>query len=140
MLLGGLLSVVDYLRVSRIFVADPGGEPLTQRIAEGEHSFFFAHHAYYAAATTATHPADEIEAFRVATHYLLDTRLMIAWAKALDESGDVERARYIAQRLREFRNPDSKSFFAPCDEPVPGEPLPFQCKAPTRSFTYEDFE
>ena len=43
-------------------------------------------------------------AFERAPHYLLDTRLMMAWAKALDEAGDVERARHLAQRLREFRN------------------------------------
>jgi len=78
--------------------------------------------------------------FAVATHYLLDTRLMIAWANALNESGDVERARHIAQRLREFRNDDAKPFFAPCDEPrTAGEPLPFQCTPPSKNFDYRDF-
>ena len=44
------------------------------------------------------------------------------------------------QRLREFRNEDAKPFFAPCDEPQqPGEPLPFQCTPPSRSFDYRDF-
>ena len=60
---------------------------------------FFAHQADYAAATTAEHPADALAPFRRAPHNLLDARLMIAWAKALHESGDTERARYVAQRL-----------------------------------------
>ena len=82
-----------------------------------------------------------MKAFRRAPHYLLDTRLMMAWAKAYAEKGDVERARYIAQRLKEFRNPDSAEFFAECDKPLKaGEPKPFQCTPPTRSFTYEDFK
>jgi hypothetical protein len=58
----------------------------------------------------------------------------------LNESGDVERARHIAQRLREFRNPDAKPFFAPCDDPAQRtEPLPFQCTPPAKRFDYRDF-
>ena len=71
-----------------------------------------------------------------ATHYLLDTRLMMAWARALEEAGDDERARYVAQRLREFRNEGSASFFAPCaDATVAEKDQPFQCKPPSRTFT-----
>jgi len=138
LMLAGVASVFDYLRVSAVFAES--GPPLAQRIANGQRSWLFAQHADYAAATTADHPSEAMASFKVATHYLLDTRLMIAWANALNESGDVERARYIAQRLREFRNDDAKPFFAPCDEPgQSGEPLPFQCTPPSRSFDYRDF-
>jgi len=66
--------------------------------------------------------------------------LMIAWAKALNESGDTERARYVAQRLAEFHNDAAAEFFAPCaDKPPRGVPLPFQCEPPPRPFTYADF-
>jgi hypothetical protein len=136
---GGIASVVDYLRVAAIFDAEQT-TPLAQRIEEGKHSWFFAHHAHYAAATTAEHPSEAMPSFKIASHYLLDTRLMVAWAKALNESGDVERARHIAQRLREFRNEDSKPFFAPCDEPArPGVERPFQCTPPSKKFDYRDF-
>ncbi len=139
MALGGAASVFDYGRVSAIFSEDEGA-PLAQRIAEGERSVLFAHHAHYAAATTAERPSEVMPSFGIAAHYLLDTRLMMAWAIALDEAGDVERARHVAQRLREFRNDDSKPFFAPCDEPVtPGIERPFQCAAPTKPFDYRDF-
>ncbi|HET7868426.1 MAG TPA: Wzy polymerase domain-containing protein, partial [Burkholderiaceae bacterium] len=138
--LGTAFSVVDYMRVVSIFAADED-MPLSYRIARGQKSVFFAHHADYAAATVADHPSRAWPAFRRAPHYLLDTRLMIAWATAYAEKGDVERARYLAERLREFRNPDAAEFFAECDKTfAPNEPKPFQCTPSTRHFTYEDFK
>ena len=140
LMFGGMASVLDFARVVVIFAPAEGAAPLAQRIVDGRRSVFFAHHADYAAATTSDHPSDVMVAFLRAPHYLLDARLMQAWAKALDEAGDTDHARYIAQRLREFRNEQSEPFFAPCAErPKRGEALPFQCLAPTRSFVYEDF-
>jgi len=140
LMLGGIASVADYSRVVAIFAPADGAPPLAERIASGERSVFFAHQADYAAATTAERPADAMPAFQRAPHNLLDARLMIAWAKALDESGDHERARYVAQRLKEFNNDQAAEFFAPCAElPARGVPLPFQCEPPSRQFGYEDF-
>lgn len=133
---GGLFSVADYLRVVQIFAPGSDAAPLEQRIESGRHSVFFAHHAHYAAVTTATYPSTEMPGFEVAPHYLLDARLMVAWAKALNERGDVERARYVAERLKEFNHAEGDKFFAACNE---GEPLPFQCAPATKPFTSEDF-
>jgi O-antigen ligase len=136
----GVASVVDYWRVVVIFVPPVGAAPLAERIRDGERSLLFAHHAYYAAATTSTAPEREaMPAFEVTTHHLLDTRLMIAWARALNAQGDVERARHLAARLREFRNPNSDTFFAPCAQQPAPEPLPFQCTAPARVMDWRDF-
>jgi hypothetical protein len=57
---------------------------------------------------------------------------MIAWAKALAAQGDVDAARHIAARLREFRKADAEGFFEPCPETAvpPGSGLPFQCELP----------
>jgi hypothetical protein len=140
LMMGGIASIADYYRVVVIFAPGQSTEPLAERIVDGRRSVFFAHHADYAAATTSDHPADVMPAFLRAPHYLLDARLLQAWAKALDEAGDTEHARYVAQRLREFRNEQSAEFFAPCAEPhKAGEELPFQCVPPTREFKYEDF-
>jgi hypothetical protein len=137
---GAIFSMWDYQRVVRIFVPPKDGTSLEQRIQDGMHSVFSAHHAHYAAATTALRPSEVMPSFAQATHYLLDARLMMAWAKALNESGDVERARYVAARLKEFRNPMSKEFFEVCDQPVgANEPTPFQCTPPTKAFTFRDF-
>jgi len=140
MLAGGVFSLVDYMKVTAIFSVNEHAPPLSQRIADGRRSVFFAHHADYAAATIAEHPSQAMFAFRRAPHYLLDARLMMAWAKALDEAGETDKARYLAQRLKEFRNEQAAEFFAVCDEPaVAGAARPFQCEQPTRSYTYEDF-
>jgi O-antigen ligase len=140
LMFGGFASLADYYRVVVIFAPAEGAPGLAQRVIEGRRSVFFSHHPDYAAATTAERPGDVMPAFRGAPHYLLDARLLQAWAIALDQSGDTERARYVAARLREFKNEQSAEFFAPCNEPAKaGKALPFQCVAPTKAFTYEDF-
>ncbi|TMH09429.1 MAG: polymerase, partial [Betaproteobacteria bacterium] len=137
---GGAAALYDYEKVVVIFSPPDDAPPLAQRIADGQRSWFFAHHADYAAATTAEHPSTVMPSFADATHYLLDTRLMMAWARAYEEAGDTERARHLAQRIKEFRNEESTAFFEPCLEaPTGGTPLPFQCLAPTRTMDYRDF-
>ena len=140
LVLGGIASVADYTSVVAIFAPGDAAPPLTQRIADGRRSVFFAHHADYAAATTPEHPSEAMQSFLVAPHYLLDGRLMLAWAKALGEAGATEHARHIAQRLREFKTEQAEAFFAPCAvEPKAGETLPFQCAPPARAFDFDDF-
>ncbi len=64
---------------------------------------------------------------------------MIAWAKALAAAGEQDKARHLAQRLREFRNPLAKAFFAPCDEPGQVQPPPFQCQPPQVALPWSAF-
>ncbi len=139
LMMGGLLSVADYLRVVKIFMPAETAAPLAERIKDGQRSVFFAHHADYAAATTAERPSEAMAAFARAPHYLLDARLMQAWAQALNESGKVDEARFVAQRLKEFRNAQSEEFFKPCADASAAEPPPFQCEAPQRLLGFEDF-
>jgi O-antigen ligase len=140
LILGGTLAVYDYMRVVVIFVPPVGAGPLEQRIADGRKSVLFGHHADYAAATVAEHPGTVMDAFKRAPHYLLDSRLMMAWAKALNERGEVDKARYVAARLKEFHNDPSDDFFAACRSgAAASEPMPFQCLPPTRTYRFEDF-
>ena len=131
LVLGAGYAVADYRSVAAIFRASPGDAPLEQRIATGQRSLFFAHHADYAAATSGVNMPNPQAAFDGATHYLLDTRLMKAWAQALAEQGREEEARNLAQRLREFRKTDAAAFFEPCDNPASapaaGAATLFQC-------------
>jgi hypothetical protein len=39
---------------------------------------------------------------------------MIAWARSLAERGQLDAARTLAARLREFHNADAREFFAAC--------------------------
>ncbi len=140
MAMAAMASVMDYMTVVAIFAPPPDPAPLAQRIAAGQRSVLFSFHGDYAAVTTAEHPSQVMPAFDGAVQYLLDTRLMTAWANALNEAGDVERARYVAQRLKEFRNPLSAEFFAPCEAAAASSAtLPFQCVDAPASMTYREF-
>jgi O-antigen ligase len=133
-----LYATWDYWRVSMIFVDDAGLAPLAERIAVGEGSWLFAHHADYADATTADPPSRALGAFERATHSLIDSRLMMAWATALAESGQTERARYVVARLKEFDKTDTVEFFAPCADATVAV-KPFQCQPEPRGLTWRDF-
>jgi O-antigen ligase len=135
----GLVGLVwvgrQYYQVAVIF--DPSlsiGEPATleERIRIGQRSVLFGHHADYAKVTMAERPEEVADAFGRTVYHLLDTRLMIAYAKALAARGQEIEARHVAARLREFRNPAAEAFFAPCQAPTQGEVLPFQCSSDPR--------
>jgi hypothetical protein len=141
MLGGSVASLYDYLRVVVIFSPGDQAVSLAERITEGKRSWFFDHHAHYAAVTSAAHPSDEMASFKVASHYLLDTRLMTTWATALNEAGDAPRARAIAQRLIEFHNLDAQPFFDACGVPLAVDAaVPFQCAPQMQEFGYRDFK
>ena len=140
MVVASLYALADYWKVVVIFAPGTSTASLDERIEAGKRSTFFAHHAHYAAATTAAHPAEAMSSFKQASHFLLDTRLMLAWARAYAEAGDLERARHLADRLREFRNPGSQTFFAECDQAPPaGVAPPFQCVPASRAMDFRDF-
>ena len=133
---GGLLAALDYQRAVVIYAPGDGAASLAERVADGQRSPLFAHHADYAAATNPVPPGSAALGFQRAPHSLLDTRLMIAWARHLAATGEVDRARWLAQRLREFRNADAQTFFAPCEG---GAQLEFQCQAPESAHDWREF-
>ena len=113
-LLSTVFALQDYAKVVAVFSTVDGRSTLEQRIARGQRSLLFGHHADYAAVTVAEPPSPQMPAFDRATHALLDTRLMIAWARALDEQGERDRARYLVARLRvggPFNTPDRATFY-----------------------------
>jgi O-antigen ligase len=109
-------AVADYKRVVVIYTATTKYGPLSERIKRGQRSLLFGHQADYAAATSALRGPQINPAFERATRNLLDTRLMVAWARALADQGDVDRARHLAARIREFRKAEATNLFATCPE------------------------
>ncbi len=141
---GGSWAVADYLRVSEIYTPGENSGSLDARIARGQQSLLFAHHADYAAATSGAPGPGADLGFERAIHSLLDTRLMIAWARHLAATGHVDLARQLAQRLHDFHHPEADSFFAPCEVPAPARAasaagLPFQCEPPRRQHDWREF-
>ena len=134
MMVGAVFAVFDYRRITEIYSPSrDNAAPLAVRIAKGQGSFFFSYQADYAAVTTATDPGDPAayEDLRSTTHNLLDTRLMIAWAKAEAARGQTDKARYLAQRVLEFRNDASNEFFEPCERVGGEDEAPAGVHAPT---------
>jgi len=139
LLLGASMATWDYRRVSQIFKAEPGAPPLLQRVQEGQRSVFFGHHADYAAFTSGLPVAEPAQALARASHYLLDTRFMVAWSRALAAQGDEVGARHLAARLREFRRPDGGGFMAACADAASAATA-FQCQpAPEPAPAWVDF-
>ena len=139
MVLGGAGALLDYQRVVVIYAPTAQSGSLAARIASGQRSPLFAHHADYAAATNNAPPDSVALGLARAPHALLDTRLMMGWANHLAASGQavpLDQARWLAQRLREFDNRDADTFFAPCEG---GATVAFQCQAPLAQHSWREF-
>jgi hypothetical protein len=128
---GALWSTVEYARVAVIFepeLAHGEPEPLAVRIERGRRSVLWGHHADYALVTMAPEPQTVFDAFERPLYHLADTRLLVAYARALAARGELDRATHVAARLREFRNPLSNEFFSSCEGPGSDRlATPFQC-------------
>jgi hypothetical protein len=61
---------------------------------------------------------------------------MIAWARHQHATGRTEQARWLVQRLREFRNPDAAEFLSPCE--TPGATA-WQCQPPRFAHGWREF-
>lgn len=143
LILGAAAAVLDYHQVVVIYEPPEDAAPLEDRIARGQRSLLFGHHADYAAATAFGEPKAPLSpsqklAFERAPHHLLDIRLMIAWAQALAAEGKVDQARWLSARIREFRNPGSDEFFAPCGDATQATQA-FQCQKPERAWHWREF-
>jgi len=116
---------------------------LRDRIEFGQRMPWWGHQADYAWVNLPDddEPSLPPQDFRRTTHVLMDARLMMAYARSLAEHGRVDQARYVVQRLHEFRNAKALPWLRMCESLQPGtEPKPFQCEAPQRAYTWRDLE
>jgi hypothetical protein len=138
LLLGSLWAVQDYLQVVAVYAPPAQAAPLEQRIARAQHSTFFAAQADYAAATSSPPGEEALAAARRTAHNLIDVRLMMAWAKSLHAVGETDKARYVVQRLREFRSVQGAEWLEVCDQPPAAGELPFQCTPPQHRYDWRE--
>jgi hypothetical protein len=152
----GIWCALDYQAAANIYAPRPCAQAasaqtgwlgricpagLRERIDFGREMPWWGHQADYAWVNLPDEdePSLEPEAFRRTTLVLLDARLMMAYARSLAEHGREDHARYVAQRLAEFRNARAKPWFEACDEvPANGQSRPFQCEAPQGRYTWRD--
>ena len=127
LIVGSLFAVWDYQRVVAIYTPSATAQPLKQRIATGQRSPLFGHQADYAAATSDPPGPAALDAARRTAFSLIDARLLMHWSRSLEATGDAEGARYLADRLREFRNPTGDTWFEACAEPASAAAM-LQCR------------
>ena len=147
MVTGTVWCVHDYQSAVRIYGPGPDAGPLEERIAQGQNSFWFAYQADYADVTGVEdhEPSRPPQAFARTLHNIVDARLMLAYARSLAEHDEVDRARYVIDRLREFRHAEAEPFLSACD--VDADPSethaaevhpPFQCQPSVGTYTWRD--
>jgi O-antigen ligase len=134
------MTVWDYLRIVHIYAPPADAASLEVRMAIGQRSPLFDLQADYAIATVVPPGAEALVAAQRTGHHLIDTRLMVAWSRSLASVGEVDKARYLAQRLKEFRNPVGDEFFEECKvaEETGLQPRPFQCDLPSREYGFRE--
>ena len=139
--LGAIWCAIDYQFAANIYAPRPGAGALSQRIAFGQQRLWFGYQADYAQATgpDEDEPSLPPSAFSRTLHNLVDSRLMIAYARSLAEHGEVDKARYIVARLNEFKSRMGREFVAPCEKaPASGPERPFQCDPPKGRYTWRE--
>lgn len=129
---------IDYLNIVDLFLPRSTSLPFDERIARAQASPLFSNQADYVAVTDRPLTPAMLPLIQRSSHVLFNGRLMFAWANLLYQQGDVDKARYMAARLREFNLPGPKPWYAPCDDPAVTA-KPFQCLPPEHPLTWRDF-
>ncbi|MCA0177702.1 MAG: Wzy polymerase domain-containing protein [Proteobacteria bacterium] len=131
------LTAWDYQRVARLYAHD-GDTQRTGRMADARQSVLFASLADYAFATNTAPSIYTLAAAWNSSHDQIDAKLLQAWAESLAATGEVDKARHIAARLREFNFAQTRPWFAPCAT-APAEAQPFQCTPPQQTYSHREF-
>ena len=129
---------MDYLNVVPTFRPSDDAQTLEDRIQRARASVLFSYEGDIAAAIAFRPTPERLPVIQAASHALVSGPLLMAWATALDAQGQVDKARYLAARVREFEPPEAVSWFAPCTDPTVAT-KPFQCLPPAVPLTWRDF-
>jgi O-antigen ligase len=141
LIMAGLIAwcTYDYATQANIYAPFYGARSLDERIKLGQQQLWWGYQADYADVTGVDddEPAKPPRAFHRTLHNLLDARLMMAYSRSLAEHGELDKARYVVERLREFRNSLSDSFLAACKSQLEqGEEPPYQCEPPKQQYSW----
>jgi hypothetical protein len=130
-------ALLQYRDVIHLFETRPT-VPLAERLRRVEADPLYAYYAdEVAIAANRAHPAHAWPAFRRPIHVLLHPSLLSAWADAFAERGDLDTARFLANRLAEFHRDDAKEYFAVCDRGGVPASQAYQCQAPTKAMSWK---
>ena len=129
---------LDYLNVASLFDPAAASVPLSEQIQRVRLSPLFSDQADNVEVSSAPPSPALMPAIQRSSHVLLTGRVLYVWANLLHTDGQVDKARYLAARLREFDLPGPRPWYAPCDDPAVAD-KPFQCLQPEHPVTWRDF-
>jgi hypothetical protein len=136
LVLGSLWAFGSYQQVVAIYAPSMNDtRALSERISAGQRTWLFSRQADYAAATAMGVSPAALAAAQRAGDVLIDSRLLIAWAKNLHAAGETDKARYLVARLQEFRKPDGEAWMDECE----AEPALWHCSPSQGHYTRRDF-
>ncbi len=136
--LAGAFALWDYQPISHVYFPTEDGLDDDARIARARRSLLYGPLADRFAGTLAPRGQRRLEPYDRVVFEMLDVRLLLAWTQANAERGQIERARYLAERLREFPgDPLVQHFFEVCKTPAAS--ASFQCQPPAPGLTFRDF-
>jgi O-antigen ligase len=137
LVLAGLGVLYDYQPIANLYAPPEDGLSQEQRIDRARLSVLFGHFGDRFAGTLARAGERKLEPYREIIFEMLDLQLLKSWAVAQAETGHVDRARYLAARIKEFKQPQAQQFFDICSTPKAA--TAFQCTAPPPGLTFRDF-
>jgi O-antigen ligase len=140
-LAGALFAAHDYRLVTPLgnISNRESEDKLNSALASGKKSVLYSWYAYRDTALGMESDPYRLGAIRYASHALfIDAKLLIAWADTLNALGDSDRARYLSQRIAEFRGPEVDFFFKTCGQ-VPSASTAYQCHPPSQTYSVADF-
>jgi hypothetical protein len=126
----------DFLRVLPAALPASHPMPLDERLAAARASRLFAYYADFRQAVAVGAQAPPAT-FRRARLAALDVELLMPWSEALARAGELDAARHLGERVREFGDPRARAWLAACEHtPAP----PVRCGTPARTFTWREFQ
>lgn len=131
----GLVAWADYQRIAPLY--EEGTLPMPDRIISGQQARLFGTWADRVYADVLPDSSKALEAIQRSSHLMLDAHLLMRWAVALDRAGETDKARYIAQRVRDFGDPASSEWLSRCASTSGSAPR--WCGPPSHSYRASDF-
>ncbi len=138
MVVGAVSAWLDYMIIVDLFLPPSTSSPLVERIQRAQASRLFSNQADAVAVSDLALTVDSLPLVVRSSHVLLTGRAMYVWANLLAAQGQVDKARYLAARLREFDLSGPRRWYAPCGDPAVTT-KPFQCLAPDHPVSWRDF-
>lgn len=137
---GAVWCALDYQWAVNVYAPRYGHASLNDRIESARARLWFGYQADYAHVNgpELDEPPRPVREFSRTLHNIVDTRLMVAYARALHAEGEVDKARAVVARLREFKPPRSNAFLKPCFQPEAGQALAWQCQPPERAYHWRE--